>query len=86
MGGGRFMLAEMAKASFGVYVGDSSRFGAGRREQQRHHVGAAAVTGAQQQTLMNSHVWTASEQGMFKCNVDAAIFKDRNCYGAGMCI
>jgi hypothetical protein len=35
---------------------------------------------------MNNHVWTAPEQGTFKCNVNAAIFKDRNCYGAGMCI
>jgi ribonuclease HI len=84
--GSVLQLAETAEANFGVYAGDSSRFGAGRRGQQRHPAGAAAATDTQQQTVMNNHVWTAPEQGAFKCNVDAAIFKDRNCYGAGMCI
>ncbi|GAU28961.1 hypothetical protein TSUD_153770 [Trifolium subterraneum] len=30
--------------------------------------------------------WTPPEQGTYKCNVDAAIFKEQNCFGAGMCI
>ncbi|CAJ2632610.1 unnamed protein product [Trifolium pratense] len=79
-------LAETAEAAIGDYAGESSRYGAGRREHQCEPAGAAAVTVGQQRTVMNNVVWTALEQGMLKCNVDAAIFKDRNCYGAGMCI
>ncbi|GAU16243.1 hypothetical protein TSUD_298750 [Trifolium subterraneum] len=28
--------------------------------------------------------WSAPARGTFKCNVDAVIFKEHNCYGAGM--
>ncbi|GAU45278.1 hypothetical protein TSUD_100000 [Trifolium subterraneum] len=31
-------------------------------------------------------IWTPPVQGMLKCNVDAAIFKEQNCFGAGMCL
>ncbi|GAU30752.1 hypothetical protein TSUD_145500 [Trifolium subterraneum] len=31
-------------------------------------------------------VWRPPGQGMYKCNVDAAIFKEQNCYGAGKCL
>ncbi|PNX74367.1 hypothetical protein L195_g030285 [Trifolium pratense] len=31
--------------------------------------GAVVVTGGQQRTVINNYVWTAPEQGTFKCNV-----------------
>ncbi|MCI53367.1 hypothetical protein A2U01_0074613, partial [Trifolium medium] len=70
------------RGSIGDYAGDNSRYGVGRREQQRRPAGVAAVTGGQRRTVMNNFVWTAPEQGTFKCNADAAIFKNINCYGA----
>jgi hypothetical protein len=30
--------------------------------------------------------WIPPAQGTYKCNVDAAIFKEQNRFGAGMCI
>ncbi|MCI62195.1 hypothetical protein A2U01_0083452, partial [Trifolium medium] len=63
--GSVLQLAETAEAAIGDYAGDSSRYGAGRREQQCEPAGAAAVTGGQQRTVMNNSVWTAPEQGTF---------------------
>jgi hypothetical protein len=30
--------------------------------------------------------WTPLVQDMLKCNVNAAIFREQNCFGAGMCL
>ncbi|GAU50382.1 hypothetical protein TSUD_368620 [Trifolium subterraneum] len=86
MGGGGFMQTETAEASYSNYAVGRSYDGAGRREQQRDTDGAIFITNGQQQFGMNNPIWTAPKQGTFKCNVDATIFKDRNCYGTAMCI
>ncbi|MCI46970.1 hypothetical protein A2U01_0068211, partial [Trifolium medium] len=73
---------ETAEASYSNYVVGRAYDRAGRREQQRDTAGAVVITDGRHQFGMNNPIWTAPEQGTFKCNVDAAIFKDRNCYGA----
>jgi len=34
----------------------------------------------------SQHRWTAPTRGKLKCNVDAAIFIDKNCFNACMCV
>jgi hypothetical protein len=37
-------------------------------------------------THVRRAVWLAPETGRVRCNVDALISKDRNCYSMGMCL
>jgi hypothetical protein len=50
--------------------------------------GARRAAGQEFQNRINTEVgqWTVPTIGELKCNVDAAIFKDVNMFGAGMCI
>ena len=41
--------------------------------------------GVQQQRIDNT-VWSKPDEGHFKCNVDAAFFKESNWVGIGICI